>query len=170
MSEITVSTKDQVGDYDAVETAKPGEPIFTLQGGDPIGPATVLFWADEARKLARRSEDEKVADKLLRKAYAAEQVAWAMQDYQRGGSEDEAAPRESISGGAIPEEQRWKAGLTAGCKHLGEAAYHFTEAAAHLPDDQAAALLAAVERIKAISADYVPKRASYGNQPELPIA
>jgi hypothetical protein len=84
MSETHISTKDKPGDYDAIETAKPDEPLFAIQGGDPLGPKTVQFWADEARKLARETDDEKERDRLLRKASMAEEVVWAMKDYQAG--------------------------------------------------------------------------------------
>lgn len=105
MIDTDVSTKDHPGEFDALETAKPDEPIFVVQGGDPLGPPTVQFWADAARKEARRimdghragfepaderdeykptSIDERDADKLLRKATNAEQVSWTMKAYQRG--------------------------------------------------------------------------------------
>lgn len=101
---MEISTKDHPGEFDAFETAKPGEPIFTIQGGDPFGPPTVQFWADLARDTARKlrsgpdateempeyepSEADKVkAEKLLRKATSAEQVSWAMIAYQRGHTE-----------------------------------------------------------------------------------
>lgn len=92
-------------DYDAHETLKPHEPPFTIQGGDPLGPKVVQYWADEARKLARdilngvragfepehegeeytpTSQDMLDADALLRKATKAETVVWEMQAYQRG--------------------------------------------------------------------------------------
>lgn len=106
--EIHVSTKDKPGDYDALETAKPDEPIFVLQGGDPFGPPTVQHWAELAREEARAlqfgppdlegadreayrptEEQQARADKLLRKATQAEQVSWEMKAYQRG---ERAAP------------------------------------------------------------------------------
>lgn len=79
-----ISTKDRPGSYDAIETAKPGEPLFPVQGGDPIGPKTVQFWVDEQRKLALACTDEKRARAMLQKASQAEEVAWAMLAYQRG--------------------------------------------------------------------------------------
>lgn len=82
--EPLVSTKDRPGEYDAFETAKPGEPIFTLQGGDPLAPGTVMFWAEGARKAAFAEEKPARARLLLTKATNAEFVAWAMTDYQRG--------------------------------------------------------------------------------------
>lgn len=95
-------------DYDAHETAKPGEPTFTIQGGDLIGPPAVQHWAELARSEARgilngsysdfeptpdqpeytpTARDMIRADKLLRKATSAEGVVWEMQAYQRGEQE-----------------------------------------------------------------------------------
>ncbi len=84
IDEVTVSTKDRPGTFDAIETAKPGEPIFTLQGGDQFSPATICYWAQLARKHALTIENQEEARHLLTKASVAEQVAWAMQEYQRG--------------------------------------------------------------------------------------
>lgn len=115
---------DAANAYDAHETAKPNEPTFTVQGGDPAGPLTVQFWADYARALARSlldgttikrpryefvttdvpdefepSEAAKVAaDVLLRKATAAEQVGWAMKAYQRGEFDETEAPAPAAPG------------------------------------------------------------------------
>lgn len=82
--EIAISTRDVPGTFDAVVTAKPGEPIFTLQGGDPLGADTVLHWVKLARKAAMVDEDERRASKLLERATVAETVAWAMRDYRAG--------------------------------------------------------------------------------------
>lgn len=117
MTDAVFSTKDQPGDYDAIETAKPDEPLFPIQGGDPRGPGTVQFWADYARACARAclqgakvrvldhrfelyggpdgyeptEADQLAAEKLLKKATNAEQVGWAMQAYQRGEDDQEGA-------------------------------------------------------------------------------
>lgn len=82
--EIIVSTKARAGPFDALVTAKPGEPIFVVQGGDPFGPPTVLHWARLAREAGLAETNRKRAKRLLRKATNAEEVAWAMQAYQRG--------------------------------------------------------------------------------------
>jgi hypothetical protein len=79
-----ISTRDRPGEYDALETAKPDEIIFVLQGGDPFAPPTVTHWAELARAAGMAEEDPVKAAKLLKKAGAAETVAWAMKDYQRG--------------------------------------------------------------------------------------
>lgn len=83
-AERLVSTKERPGIYDGLETAKPGEPVFVVQGGDLFGPPTVLHWARLAREAGLEEVDEKKSARLLKKATAAEQVAWAMKAYQRG--------------------------------------------------------------------------------------
>lgn len=96
------STKETPGSYDAIETAKPGEPLFPIQGGDPFGPPTVLFWARQAREAGMAEPDEKKAEHLLRKATDAEQVAWRMQAYQRG--EAAAEGRRATYNDSVAEE------------------------------------------------------------------
>lgn len=116
----TSPSLDQAEAYDAHETLRPNEPPFTVQGGDPLGPQAVQFWADLARSTGRAilrgatvrveiefkivgeddaftpSEAQMVeADSLFRKASAAEKVVWAMQDYQRGDGEVDDAPHYS---------------------------------------------------------------------------
>lgn len=82
--EPIISTKERPGDYDALERAKPGEPIFTLKGGDPFAPATIIFWADLARRAGLAEDHQGRAFKLLNKASSAEYSAWAFQAYYRG--------------------------------------------------------------------------------------
>lgn len=93
-----VSTKDRAGEYDAIATAKAAEPLFPLQGGDPFAIRCVELWVSLAREEAMRllgaatdehskRKSEKMAaeaDRLTRKATAAEEVIWSMQEYQRG--------------------------------------------------------------------------------------
>jgi hypothetical protein len=89
---------------DAYSTAKPGEPTFTLQGGDPLAPLLVQLWVDGARALAGISPkpcgfvdrwiitcennqvdtESREAENLLRRATAAEEVMWDMVAYQKG--------------------------------------------------------------------------------------
>lgn len=90
--EPLIATKDRLGEYDAIETAKPGEPLFPLQGGDPFAPPSINHWAGLARaegirltdEFAEGSKEHARGLKLLEKATDAEQVAWAMLEYQRG--------------------------------------------------------------------------------------
>lgn len=82
--QVLISTRERPGLYDGLESAKPGEPLFTVQGGDPFGPATVLHWANLARTAGMVATNQEAATKLIKKAGAAEEVAWAMQAYQRG--------------------------------------------------------------------------------------
>jgi len=84
MTEMIISTTERPGTYDAIETAKPGEPLFPLQGGDPFAPPTILHWVELARRAGMKETDPEKAEKLLRKASDAEVVAWAFQAYQRG--------------------------------------------------------------------------------------
>lgn len=82
-----VTTKDRPGSYDAIATAKPGEPLFPLQGGDPFAPATILHWASLVRDAAHKEPDRKKAEAMLRKATDAEFAAWSFQAYFRGEAE-----------------------------------------------------------------------------------
>lgn len=177
MTDQIISTKDQIGSYDAIETLKPGEPVFPLQGGDPLAPLCVMIWAWKARRLARtmdEAEQAKDIARLLRKASAAEEVAWAMRDYQKGTPDSAplAVPEIKVGygGATMAATGAWLPGIVAGVRHLSEAAAAFAEAAAHLPQDQASAMLAAIEDIKAIGARYQPRRASYTSEPEFPTA
>lgn len=87
--EPVISTKDRPGDFDALETAKDGEPIFVLQGGDPHAPPTVGHWASLFRAAALLEPNDEKREAMLRKATNAEAVAWAMQEYQRGYQPDQ---------------------------------------------------------------------------------
>ncbi|HLC07973.1 MAG TPA: hypothetical protein VJK06_01665, partial [Methyloceanibacter sp.] len=91
-----LSTKDRIGDYDAIASAKPGEPLFGLQGGDPFAPNAIERWARLARQAALKMSDGEDRDKLLKKATAAELVAWKFREYYattaRGEAYEEDAP------------------------------------------------------------------------------
>lgn len=93
-----------VAPLDAYATAKPDEPTFTLQGGDPLAGPLVRAWAFLARHRAGLTrfeqttfaelieaaighslrDDQRECDNLLVRATAAERVSWAMDDYVRG--------------------------------------------------------------------------------------
>jgi len=106
-------TKEVPGAFDAFETAKPGEPIFTLQGGDPLAAPLVLQWAKAARLKGlelRESTNPVEQDKgevLLLKATEAEQISWDMDRYRKGEAKVAQRSRtetESYSGHKASEE------------------------------------------------------------------
>ena len=68
LDEPIPTTRERSGTYDAIATAKPGEPLFPIQGGDPHGPATVEFWADLERRSARAEANAERAAARFRKA------------------------------------------------------------------------------------------------------
>lgn len=100
-----ISTRERAGPYDGLETLKPGEPMFVLQGGDPLAPATIEIWADSARKFARGIENREEAERLLGKATAAEVAAWDFREYQRRGGDAE-APASASYNDIPPDEKR----------------------------------------------------------------
>lgn len=97
-----------VAPLDAYPTAKPDEPTFTLQGGDPLAAPLVGLWARLARALCgmdiepsatmlnldriiaqyQISDNEREIDDLLTRATAAEQVMWSMEAYLKSGGSD----------------------------------------------------------------------------------
>lgn len=97
------ATKENPAPLDAYETAKPDEPIFTLQGGDPLAAPLVRMWAYLARvraghrgdiswidapiyvaKSTSVEHDPEQVKNLLVRATQAEQVSWHMDGYRRG--------------------------------------------------------------------------------------
>jgi hypothetical protein len=101
---MTEATKTTPAPLDAYETAKPNEPVFTLQGGDPLAAPLVRLWALLARvrantirgdsewiypplESALRSiveHDPRECDNLLLRATQAEVVSWEMDSYAKG--------------------------------------------------------------------------------------
>lgn len=96
---------DEVAPLDAYVTAKPAEPTFTLQGGDPLAAPLVETWADFARMQAgvlsseaataafmrlcvaaknNKPDNDRDTEALLIRATAAEEVSWNMQAYFKG--------------------------------------------------------------------------------------
>lgn len=121
--ELEPNTKDLPGAFDAFQTAKPDEPIFTLQGGDPVAAMLVQLWAfiararagvrpdielDDLLEIADRAppaETEAQSQELLLRASSAEEVAWAMRAYQRKEAErsDEGKAHEQQSKAEHPD-------------------------------------------------------------------
>jgi hypothetical protein len=168
-----VNTPAHPGPFDPLDRADPDQPFFPLMAGDPFAPPLVLDWADRTRRRGRATEDDKERARLFAKATEAEEIAWAMQRWEKTGSaaDTRAASVRATYAGAEPValDHRWKEQLTAGTAALRNAAFHFTEAAAGLDAGRAEALLEAVETINVIAAAYEPKRASFGAQSELPL-
>lgn len=100
---------EAVAPLDAYATAKPDEPTFTLQGGDPLAGPLVRLWALFARRRAGLARidpntwfaeiieaaigslidsDEREVDNLKIRATAAEVVSWSMDDYRKGNHTD----------------------------------------------------------------------------------
>lgn len=93
-----------VAPLDCYLTAKPDEPVFTLQGGDPLASPLVKLWASLARVQAGairgdadwiypcleaachpdNALDERESNALLVRATAAEEVGWDMDSYRKG--------------------------------------------------------------------------------------
>lgn len=167
-----VNTPAHPGPFDPLGRAHPNQPFFPLMGGDEFGPPLVEEWADRTRRKARFTEDEKTRAHLFAKATEAEEIAWAMREWEKhgpGAATPVPAARATYSGEPAADEHRWKQQLLAGTAALRNAAFHLSEAAAGLDPQQAAALLATVETVNRIAAAYEPKRASYGAQSELPL-
>lgn len=94
-------SEEIVAPLDAYATAKPDEPVFTLQGGDPFAGPLVRLWAcmarrragvpgkipsDDLTRIAREhaAPNEREQTNLLVRATAAEEVSWEMDGYLKG--------------------------------------------------------------------------------------
>lgn len=100
-----------VAPLDAYATAKPDEPTFTLQGGDPFAAPLVSLWAQLARIAAipegsqrqadeavftgiqaartlRKTVSESEREELLKRATLAEEVSWNMDAYRKRQATD----------------------------------------------------------------------------------
>lgn len=117
------------GTYDAHDTAKPGEPTFTLQGGDPLAPAALMHYADLVRTDARKAGTQKGVRAGLQRAAACEEIAWSFEDYQSAGSK----PKEARASYAEKSE------LAAGAKEAVERRSAITEAKGHLSNARSTA-------------------------------
>lgn len=137
------STAERAGEYDAIETLKPGEPVFPLQGGDPHAPACVMHWAGLERAAAQKLVDQAATEKSKRKrekllaeakrlrgkANNAEEVAWEMQEYQRGEQAAADAAPKSYGGVEHDAERDLIAILSSICDHIYNSVAEMTDAA-----------------------------------------
>lgn len=109
------SPPEAVAPLDAYATAKPDEPVWTVQGGDPLGAPLLRLWAFCARVRAgsitgdadwiyplleaackpdNSATNEQEINDLLTRATLTEQVSWNMDAYFKGQSFDPKAPAE----------------------------------------------------------------------------
>lgn len=113
---MTEATKTTPAPLDAYETAKPDEPVFTLQGGDPLAAPLVRLWALlarvrtevvrgdndwiypplEAALRASIAHDERESNNLLLRATQAEEVSWEMDSYCKGHAVEAQAERKTF--------------------------------------------------------------------------
>lgn len=163
------NTKDVPGPFDGFATAKPGEPIFTLQGGDPLAPPLVHSWAMSARDraIAEFPEDHPKRDALFLRAAEAEKVAWQMEEYLAG---DEAKPPREVPvtySGVTPTEAALDAiernrVLMHANSRLNNAVYEANEQVDALKalglDDAAHDIIAACNVLKAAALTILPAR------------
>lgn len=127
-----ISTGAKPGPFDGLESAKPDEPVFTLQGGDPLAPGLVLEWVKQRRTNAVKRQSDAIesgdqrsladAEEDLERCTAAEQIAWAMKDYARG---ETVQPEKSAEQVATSRGQ----GCAEVVEHISEADYHLHAAA-----------------------------------------
>lgn len=173
--ELIIPTKDRPGSYDAIETAKPDEPLFPIQGGDPLGPSTVLHWAKLAREEGLRltgdhpegSKEYVRGERLLHKATMAEQVAWAMQEYQRGHVPVEAKratynddSRDPVAASAARSEREARIRAAAAMQNALAQIADQAELLATLGicDTEVAELFDVVGTLKCVAAEVEPRR------------
>lgn len=102
---MTEATKSSPAPLDAYETAKPLEPIWTVQGGDPLGAPLLRIWAHFARiqagvitsgtldswfeQILRAANDhppknDNEREDFLNRATQTESISWRMDAYLRG--------------------------------------------------------------------------------------
>jgi hypothetical protein len=96
-----ISTKEKPGALDGFERAKPDEPIFTLQGGDPIAVRLVKVYIWLRRRAAFKIADDRKREAELLRCSEAERQLWAMEEYLRSGKVDE---KDETPHGNLPAE------------------------------------------------------------------
>jgi hypothetical protein len=115
---MTEGTKEHPSPLDGYESAKPDEPIFTLQGGDPLASSLVRIWAYLARvrcglrgdvswisapimvaEMNSIAHDPNAVKELLTRATQAEMISWLMDGYRRGEEsiEEQAARMDDLT-------------------------------------------------------------------------
>lgn len=133
-----MSTKETIGQFDALEKAEPNEPMFPLLARDECAPATITEWCRLRRNRAFKlyGESAKDSDKELlaaelRQCANAEEVALQFSEWRK-----QEAPADIVkstynevikSAEEIAEADRRKMQETA-VSNLNEAGYYLCEA------------------------------------------
>lgn len=169
-----MSTKEEPGPFDGMVRAQPHEPVFTLRAHDVLAPGLVHEWVRLRREsLVRSSLSPEKMELELIQCREAEEIAWSMKDWREGTAPieevAEAKPVPNYSGNEHSAEElaaKRRYDVTkAACSVLNNAVSDLTDAAATLEpygrEGERATILAAVDRLKAVSAHMAPKRASY---------
>ena len=176
-----MSTKEQPGPFDGLERAEPDEPVFTLRAHDVLAPRLVMDWVLLRREALNCADipDEKRELELIQ-CREAEEIAWAMRDWREGTRaaevpvEDKAeAPKYSghqSSEEEVAAKKRYDV-IKVAVSTLNNALSEAVDAASSLTEygfgSERAAILAAADRLKAVSDHIAPKRASYAiGEPE----
>ena len=183
-----MATIDEPGPFDALEKAKPDEPVFSLLARDPCAPATITEWNRLRRNRALKlygGADASVADKELlvaelKQCANAEEIALQFEEWRKGYETPDmigvrASYNEIIkSAEELAEADRRKQRKEA-CANLQEARYHIG-----IARDQLAALGLGAEtaqddlsmmlaRLGAIAEEFELRRPGAGAEPSLPL-
>lgn len=181
------NTIDAPGPYDALEKAKPGEPMFTLLGHDPCAPATITEWCRLRRNLALKqygegaaATDKELLAAELRQCANAEEVALEFEEWRNMKEAPSAAGGRATYNAVIKSAEELaeadrRTRREAACQHLREAAYHLGEAKAGLEQleligpNTERAMMEMQARVNGIADEYQAKRNEYAAEPFLPI-
>lgn len=175
---------DQLGPYDALAKAEPGEPWFIILARDSAGPATITEWCRLRRNRAfqkwgesHRPTDKELLAAELKQCAEAEALAMRFSEWKSGHDQDKpgerAAYNEVIKSA---EEQAEAARLSAragAVRDLREAAYHLSEALEALdglgvlPERTKADGVLYLARINGLAEEHSPKRP--GAEPTLQL-
>lgn len=173
------STAETPGPYDALEKARPGEPLFPLMGRDPHAPATILHWVDLRRKDALELTDPEDRRAELLKLTDAEMVACDMRRYRKDEPAHDTTARQRASyNGTVHDadhmdEVARKAAIANHLAQLREAAYFLSEGReglsgfGELEPQQIIDLSVALQVINQVADAHTPTR--LGVQVALPL-
>lgn len=185
-NEPAVGSIDKVGPYDALEKAKPGEPMFPLLGRDPAAPPAITEWARVRRNRAMKNygESSNAANKELlaaelRQCANAEDIALQMGEWRTQHQIADGPARASYndvikSAEEQAEADRRQRRITA-CQHLREAAYHLCEGKDGLVGLELVGqvtqsdLQSMLARINGIADKYEARRPGFHPEPDLPL-